>query len=226
MKLLLSLLMLVQPQVRTTDSPWTFPQAATRADWEARATAMRQEILFHAGLWPMPPRGALNAQIFGRIDKNGYSVEKVYFESVPGFFVTGNLYRPRTNAAGPFPTVLAPHGHGAYGRLIADDRFNEPARAASLARQGYVVFTYDMVGQNDSFQVPHDWAQPEGQLWSFSVLGLQLWNSIRALDFLESLADVDRNRIGASGASGGGTQTFLVTAVDDRVNVSIPANMV
>lgn len=217
-------------EVRTVDTAWTFPHVATRADWDARAQELRRLILFRAGLWPMPERTPLKAQIFGRIQRAGYTVEKTFFESLPGFFVTGNLYRPLATAAGgaaaPFPAVLAPHGHSAYGRLEASDIFNEPARAASLARQGYVVFTYDMVGYNDSFQVPHDYADPKASLWSFSVLGLQLWNSIRALDFLESLPDVDRARIAASGPSGGGTQTFLVTAVDDRIKVSVPSTMV
>src|SRR5205085_2086426 len=171
--------------VRTTDTPWTIPPVTTRVEWGARSVEMRRNILCRAGLWPMPERTPLNAQIFGRIARNGYTVEKVYFESLPGFFVTGNLYRPLDS--GKHPAILAPHGHGAYGRLIADENFNEPMRAAAMARQGYVVFTYDMVGQNDSFQVPHDFAPPEGALWSFSVLGLQLWNSIRSLDFLESL---------------------------------------
>lgn len=215
-------------EVRTTDSPWTFPTIATRGEWESRARQIRQMILFRAGLWPLPPATPLNAQIFGRLERNGWTVEKVYFESLPGFFVTGNLYRPAgPNAgAGPFPAVLAPHGHSAYGRLEASDIFNEPLRAANMARQGYVVFTYDMVGYNDSTQVRHDYVDRAAELWGFSVLGLQLWDSIRALDFLESLPDVDRRRIGVSGPSGGGTQTFLVTAVDDRVSVSIPANMV
>jgi len=215
--------------IRTTDTPWTFPTITTRAEWEQRAAAIRQTILFRAGLWPLPPRTPLNAQIFGRIDRSGYSVEKAYFESVPGLFVTGNLYRPLgppANARPPYPAVLAPHGHAAYGRLEASDIFNEPARAASLARQGYVVFTYDMVGYNDSFQVPHGYAEPKASLWGFSVLGLQLWDSMRALDFLASLPDVDRDRLGVSGPSGGGTQTFLLTAVDDRVKVAVPANMV
>jgi dienelactone hydrolase len=217
------------PDVRTLDTPWTFPSITTRAAWEARAVEMRRTILFRAGLWPMPPRTPLNAQVFGRIERDGFTVEKAYFESVPGFFVTGNLYRPAAGAAGgprpPFPAILAPHGHAAYGRLEASDIFNEPARAASLARQGYVVFTYDMVGYNDSAQVPHQYATAEASLWSFSVLGLQLWNAIRGLDFLESLPDVDGTRLGASGASGGGTQTFLLTAVDERVKASVPATM-
>ncbi len=211
--------------VVTTDTPREFPRIATRAEWEARAAAIRRTILFRAGLWPLPERTPLNAHLSGRIERNGVAVEKVYFESVPGFFATGNLYRP-TGVNGPYPAVLAPHGHHAYGRLASDEIFNEPLRAANLARQGYVVFTYDMVGYNDSFQVPHDYASAPAQLWSFSVLGLQLWNSIRALDFLTSLPGVDANRIAVSGASGGGTQTFLLAAVDDRVKVSVPANMV
>ena len=218
------------PEVRTTDSPWTFPTVSSRAEWESRAAGMRREILFRAGLWPMPARTPLNAQVFGRLERVGFSVEKVYFESLPGFFVTGNLYRPLGGNAGTSPTrhpaILAPHGHAAYGRLEASDVFNEPLRAASLARQGYVVFTYDMVGYNDSVQVPHEYVSPEASLWGFSVLGLQLWNAIRGLDFLESLPDVDGSRLGASGASGGGTQTFLLAAVDDRVKVSVPASMV
>src|ERR671931_352327 len=85
-------------EVRTVDTPWTFPHVASRAAWEARAQELRRIILFRAGLWPLPPRTPLNAQIFGRIARNGYTVEKVFFESVPGFFVTGNLYRPLGSA--------------------------------------------------------------------------------------------------------------------------------
>jgi dienelactone hydrolase len=108
----------------------------------------------------------------------------------------------------------------------------------NFALQGYVSFAYDMVGYNDSFQVPHDWGRDpkspwglsqEGLrlgLWGVSLLGLQLWNSIRALDFLCSLSDVDAQRIAVTGASGGGTQTFLLTAVDERVRVSAPVNMI
>src|SRR5579871_52532 len=224
--------LLISPPTRTTvvttDSPREFPHIASKAEWESRAAQIRRTILFRAGLLPMPERTPLNAHIFGRMERNGVAMEKVYFESVPGFFVTGNLYRPANQATtpGPHPAILAPHGHHAYGRLASDEIFNEPLRAANLARQGYVTFTYDMVGYNDSFQVPHDYSSPAGSLWSFSVLGLQLWNSIRALDFLASLPDVDANRLAVSGASGGGTQTFLLTAVDDRIKVAVPANMI
>ena len=149
---------------------------------------------------------------------------KVYFESLPGFFVTGNLYRPIGD--GPFPAVLSPHGHWAYGRLENTVINSGPGRAITLARQGFVVFTYDMVGYNDSQQVPHTFSGQREYLWGLSLSGLQLWDSIRALDFLVSLPYVHRDAIGMTGESGGGTQTFLASAVDPRIAVSVPVNMI
>ncbi len=212
-------------QVRGVNTPWGFPEVRTEKEWTTQAADLRNRILFAAGLLPMPPKTPLNPQIFDRIERSGYSVEKVYFESLPGFYVTGNLYRP-AGKKGPFPGVLSPHGHSDYGRLENNELFSEPGRAINLARQGYVVFSYDMVGYNDSRQVPHSFRSRNADLWAFSVLGLQLWNSIRGLDFLETLPDVDAKRLAATGASGGGTQTFLLTAVDDRVKAAAPVNMV
>src|SRR5260370_1106142 len=100
-----------------------------------------------------------------------------------------------------------------------------PARCINLARQGFVAFSYDMVGYDDTMQTPHDFGGEREQLWSFGPLGLQLWNSIRLLDFLQSLPDVDPEKIAMTGESGGGTQTFLLTAVDDRVKYAVPVNM-
>ena len=100
-------------------------------------------------------------------------------------------------------------------------------RAINLARQGFVVFTYDMIGYNDSRQLEHrTFGGPREKLWGLSMAGLQLWNGIRALDFLESLPYVQRDAIGATGASGGGTQVFLLAAVDERVAVAAPVNMI
>jgi hypothetical protein len=101
-----------------------------------------------------------------------------------------------------------------------------PGRAINLARQGFVVFTYDMIGYNDSQQLPHTFGERRDWLWGLSLSGLQLWNSIRGLDFLESLPYVRRNALGATGESGGGTQTFLLAAVDPRVSVAVPVNMI
>jgi dienelactone hydrolase len=148
----------------------------------------------------------------------------VYFESLPGFFVTGNLYRPIGD--GPFPAVLSPHGHWTYGRLENTPTTSGPARAIGLPRQGFVVFSYDMVGYNDSQQLPHTFGSRRESLWGLSLAGLQLWNGIRALDFLETLPYVRREALAATGESGGGTQTFLLAAVDPRVKVAVPVNMI
>jgi dienelactone hydrolase len=212
-------------EVRTLNTPYSFTPYADRDAWLARARFLREQILVSAGLWPMPEKHPLSAQVFGRIERRDYSVEKVHFESHPGFFVTGNLYRP-VGKAGPFPGVVSPHGHWAYGRLENGADGSIPARCITLARLGNVVFSYDMVGYNDSRQVDHRLLDPRLAQWGIGSLGLHLWNSIRSVDFLESLPDVDRSRLAATGASGGGTQTFLLTAVDDRIKVSAPVNMI
>ncbi len=208
-----------------TDTHFTMPAYRTLAEWQTRRGALRKQILSAAGLDPLPEKTPLHAQVFGRIEHTGYTIEKVLLETLPGYYLAGNLYRPR-DPKSKVPAVLTPHGHWTYGRLENQPNFSAQALGISFARQGYVAFAYDMVGYNDTIQTPHDFVKPLEQLWSFSPLGLQLWNSIRAVDFVESLPEVDLKRIGATGASGGGTQTFLLAAVDDRIAFSAPVNMV
>jgi dienelactone hydrolase len=211
-----------------TDTHFAARTYRTLAEWQARREFLRQQILSASGLLPLFPKNDLHPQIFGRIENRDYSIEKVLLETLPGYYLGGNLYRPLTAApAEGFPAVLTPHGHWVYGRLEHTTIASVPARAISLARQGYVVLAVDMVGYNDSIQTPHDFGEkPVEQLWGFGSFGLQLWNAIRAIDFLQSLPGVNPLRIGATGASGGGTQTYTLTAVDDRVQFSAPANMV
>lgn len=207
-----------------TDTRFTFQAPDSLDAWQARREALRRQILAAAGLWPAPPKHPLNVLFAGRIERDGYTVEKVAIETMPGYWLGGNLYRPRE--AGRHPAVLHPHGHWTYGRLEHGPLCSTPALGANFARNGVVVFAYDMAGYNDTVQTPHDFTGPEYQLWNFTPLGLQLWNSMRAADFLASLPDVDPGRLAMTGASGGGTQTFLLAAVDERLAAAAPVNMV
>ena len=185
-----------------------------RASWEARAAMIRKGIRDGMKLPEKPRFAPLKPMRHSLRKLNGYTVENVSFESLPGFFVTGNLYRP-LNPSGKTAGILCTHGHGADQNNRLMDYTQQ--RCATLARMGATVFAYDMIGYGDSKQCSHKLSD---------ALTLQTLNSIRALDFLTSLPDVDNDRIGVTGESGGGTQTFLLTALDSRVNVSAPVVMV
>lgn len=216
-------------EIRHLDLTYNFPEYSKKEEWSERASALKKQILFSAGLWPIPAKLPIKAVIFGKVERDDYTIEKVYFESFSGFYVTGNLYRPK-NVIGKLPAVLCPHGHWSYGRFENTVLNSGPARAANFARQGYVAFNYDMIGYGDSTAISHRFADHNTStrevLWNINLLGLQLWNSIRSLDFLLTLPEVDPQRIACTGESGGGTQTFLLMAVDDRVRVAAPVNMI
>jgi len=252
----------LQP-LKDLDGYFPFTPAKTPEEWAKRAERLGRQMLVALGLWPPPAKTPLKAVIHGRIERDDYTVEKVYFESLPGFYVTGNLYRPK-GRSGRLPGVLSPHGHWSEGRFYdagaenvrkeivqGAERFEEggrsplQARCVGLARLGCVVFHYDMIGYADSVQIPQQLAHgfskqrpemnttenwglfsPQAEARFQSVMGLQTWDSIRALDFLLSLPDVDETRIAVTGASGGGTQTFILCAIDPRPSLAFPAVMV
>ena len=157
------------------------------------------------------PRRRSTPQIYGKLDRGDYTIEKVVLETFPGFTLSGNLYRP-ANRSGKVPAILCPHGHWEDGRVNPEVQ----QRCIRWAKLGCVVFLYDMVGYNDSKPFKHAFLNDRLRRWGLSLATLQTWNSIRALDWLTSLPDVDPARIGCTGESGGGTQTFLLTALDDR----------
>jgi len=184
-----------------------------RVSWEKRAEIIRNGIIEGLKFNQMPKVDNDFKLIINNSHKeDGYIVENVAFESFPGFYVTGNIYKPlnpgKKNAA-----ILSPHGHWPNRRFNAEVQ----ARCAAFARMGAIVFVYDMVGYTDSRQVTHD---------NPIALLLQTWNSRRVLDYLLSRPDVDPGRIGITGESGGGTQTIVLTAIDNRIKVSVPVVMV
>jgi dienelactone hydrolase len=240
--------------------PWSPP--ASPDAWKVRAEQVRTQMRIAMGIFPEPTKTPLNAVVHGKVEREDFTVERVFFESMPGFYVTGSLFRPKT--PGRHPAVLCPHGHWANGRFYTNAEANVKkdiekgaeallengsvplqARCVTLARMGCVVFHFDMLGNADSVQIPadvvhgfkkqrpeaiaaKDWAlfSPQAESHAQSIMGLQTWNAIRALDFVQSLPDVDSTRIGVTGASGGGTQTFILSALDPRVTVSAPCVMV
>jgi hypothetical protein len=207
-----------------TDSKFKMPDYTDLKSWQVRARQLQRQILSAGGLYPLGQRVPPNVQIFGKVEKKDYTIEKVLLETMPGYFLGGNLYRPA--AKGKFPAVLTPHGHWTYGRLENQPLNSTPTLAINLARHGFVVFAYDMVGYTDTIQTPHDFGGSIEQLWNFGPLQLQLLNSIRSVDWIQTLEDVDPSKISVTGASGGGTQAFLLAAADERIKASAPVNMV
>ncbi len=196
-----------------TQTSITTPEA-----WQNRAKEIRTHMLKAAGLLPLPRKCPLNP-IHGSTRKfDGYQVQNVAFESLPGVFVTGSVYTPDSMKQ-KHPGILSAHGHWPnrddYGRYRPDVQ----KRCAAMARMGAIVFSYDMVGYGQLSDFGWEHEHPE-------TMKLQIWNSIRAVDFLLSMDVVDSARIGCTGASGGGTQTFHLAAVDPRVYLYIPVVMV
>ncbi len=240
-----------------------FHPPTSPADWTVQSARIRHDLKVAVGLFPEPVRHPLNSVIHGRIDGGDFTAEKVYFETRPGYLLTGTLYRPK-NITGKIPGVLCPHGHWNEARFydcgeakaaqlikqgaekhIESARNHIQSRCVGLARLGCTVLQYDMIGYCDNDQISYELAHrfskqrpemtseknwglysPQAESHLQSIMMLQTWNSIRAIDFLQSLPEVDPGRIAVTGASGGGTQTFALSALDPRVTVSMPAVMV
>jgi cephalosporin-C deacetylase-like acetyl esterase len=180
-----------------------------------------------------PSRTPLNARVVGSLDRDGYRIEKVIFESQPHFYVTGNLYLPKSGSP-PYPGVLFPLGHELGGKSNGDWQ----QTLANFARRGYVCFAWDPIGQGERVQL-YDPDVEEGKIPAstdeHTDIGLQclligdnvarytIWDGIRALDYLLSRPEVDSTRIACTGNSGGGTHTAYLSALDDRIKVAMPS---
>jgi len=122
-----------RPAVKDLNTPREFPTITSREQWQARAKEIREQVLVSCGLWPIPEKTPLQAQVFGKIEREGYSVEKVHFQPLRGFYLAGNLYRPLGRGKGPFPAILNPHGHWREGRLV-DSKDGRDQPTARLLR--------------------------------------------------------------------------------------------
>ena len=197
------------------------------AEWRDRRDFTRSQVFMAAGLNPMPEKTPLRPEVWGHTRHEGTVIAKVRFESMPGLQVTGNLYMPE-RVRDQAPGILCPHGHWSVGRINDTDLGSIPKRCMMLARLGFIVFSYDMIGYNDNNKILHHWPielAREAALYGVSTFALQTWNSIRALDFLCGLPDVDERRIGCTGASGGASQTWTISLLDERIKVIAPVCM-
>ncbi len=199
------------------------------ADANQRRAYVRSELLKEVGELP-DYHGPLNARMTGEIRTDSYTIEKVIYESLPGFYVTANLYRP--NAPGRYPAVLLQAGHTQQGKP------ENQRIAANLAMKGFVVLCFDPIGQGERVQTYSrqlgeplaGWSVPEhilmdaqSQLIGQGLARYFIWDAMRSLDYLSSLPEVDASRIGAAGCSGGGALTTFIGALDPRVKVVVPA---
>ena len=193
----------------------------TLPQWEERKAAVRQHILQEAGLIPFPQKNPLNPTSINKRSYDGYTVENVSLEVLPGVYLCGSLYKPARK--GKYPAMACPHGHFDSRNVNESGRYRAEVqyRCAMMARLGMVAFNYDMFAWNESaLQVPKE------AHYTGLALIMQLWNSIRVIDYLCSLPDVDTTRIGITGASGGGSQSFFATAFDPRITLSVPTVIV
>lgn len=198
----------------------------TRADWEKKRPEYRRQFLDSIGLWPLPPRTDLHATITGKVETDLFTVEKLHFQSSPGLYVTANLYLPK-RAKLPAPAVLYVCGHAnvvmngvSYGSKVFYQR-----HGAWFAEHGYVCLILDTL-QLGEIPGKHHGTYRRGMWWwqalGYTPAGIECWNAMRALDYLETRKEVDGKRLGVTGRSGGGATSWWLAAADDRVQCIVP----
>ncbi len=195
-------------------------------NWPGKQATLRRELYEMLGLQPLPARSALKAEITGTTTRDGVIVENIVFQSRPGLYVTANFYRPEKQD-GPLPTILYVCGHGGvkidgvpYGNKV-----HYQHHGAWFARNGYTCLTLDTLQLGEIEGIHHGTHNMNRWWWNsrgYTSAGVEAWNSIRALDYLETREEVDADKIGATGRSGGGAYTYWISALDERIKVSAP----
>lgn len=198
----------------------------SKADWEKKRPELRRQFLEMMGLWPLPARTDLKPVVTGKVEIEHFTVEKVHFQSFPGLYVTGNLYIPKKGQF-PAPTVLYVCGHGntVVDKVSYGSKVTYQHHPAWFAENGYVCLVLDTL-QLGEIQGLHHGTHNLGMWWwqtlGYTPAGIECWNAMRALDYLETRQEVDKKRFGVTGRSGGGATSWWLAAADDRPQCIIP----
>lgn len=200
--------------------------AVTPANWEAKRRALRGELFEMLSLDPIPPKSDLKAVVTSRSERDGVVVENLHFQSMPGLYVTANLYLPKLVEA-PLPTILYLSGHGLAQKdgVSYGNKTHYTRHGTWFAQHGYACLTLDTIQLGEILGVHHGTYRSNYWWWNsrgYTPAGVEAWNSIRALDYLETRPEVDKTRFGATGRSGGGAYSWWVTALDDRIKAAAP----
>ncbi|MEX2260330.1 MAG: acetylxylan esterase [Bryobacteraceae bacterium] len=196
-------------------------EIASRDSWEKVRARRVEEMRDMLGLLPWPQRTPLNVRVTGTLDKGAYTIEKIAFESLPKFYVTGNLYIPKKRS-GAVPGIIYVCGH-AYSPH--GDKTQYQRHGISFAKNGYAAFILDSIQIAETFGLHHGIHSQEMFDWysrGYTPAGVEVWNAMRAIDYLETRPEVDKNRIGMTGRSGGAAMSWFTAAVDPRIQVAAP----
>lgn len=199
---------------------------ASLADWQSKRPAYREEYFYMLGLSPLPERTPLKATITGTLTGDGFVVENLHYQSVPGLYVTGNLYRPAVVKEGEkLPAVFYVCGHSGRGR--DGNKTAYQTHGMWFARHGYVCLVVDTLQLGEIAAIHHGTYRENRWWWhsrGYTSAGVECWNGVRGIDYLVSRPDVDPERIAVTGISGGGAATFWIAAADERVKVAVPVS--
>ncbi len=202
----------------------------TQEEWENKRAGYRQELLEMLGLNPLPKRTPLNAQITGTASGDGFTVEKLHFQARPGLYVTCNLYLPATKQGDDSkkaPAILYVCGHGRVKKngVSYGNKTHYHHHGVWFARHGYVCLTIDTIQLGEIEGVHHGTYRMNRWWWlnrGYTPAGVEAWNCMRALDYLQSRPEVDGERIGVTGRSGGGAYSWWIAALDERIKAAVP----
>jgi len=195
-------------------------------DWKARRGIYRQQLLEMLGLDPVPARTPLEATVTGTAEHEQFTVESLHFQSMPGLYVTANLYVPK-NLDKPAPAILYVCGHGPVKKdgVSYGNKAGYQHHGAWFARNGYVCLVIDTVQLGEIEGIHHGTYRYNMWWWNsrgYTPAGVEAWNCVRSLDYLESRKEVDPNRIGVTGRSGGGAYSWWIAAIDERIKAAVP----